>query len=130
MGWFLWFVWFVWFVWSIWFGRDQPDKPNKPDERSSSARYHRPDFNLIAVVEHLVFCDKIITFDHQVCLDREIQLAQEFLDLLGAFDFDGSSWMAQLDLHGRMIRPALAGLQQSIQLQQSARPLNHFGAES
>ena len=63
----------------------------------------RPDFNLIAVVQHLVFGDEIVAFDHQMRFDDEIQLAQEFLDLLGAFDFDGSGWMAQLDLHGRMI---------------------------
>jgi hypothetical protein len=35
--------------------------------------------------------------------DDEIQFAQEFLDLLGAFDLDGSGWMAQLDLHEAMI---------------------------
>ena len=61
------------------------------------------DFNLIAVVEHLVFGDEIIAFDHQMGFDDEIQLAQEFLDLLGAFDLDGPGWMAQLDLHGRII---------------------------
>jgi hypothetical protein len=64
---------------------------------------HRPDFNLIAVVQHLVFGDEIIAFDHQMSFDDEIQLTQEFLDLLGAFDLDGSSWMAQLDLHGGII---------------------------
>ena len=64
---------------------------------------HRSDFNLIAVVQHLVFGDEIIAFDHQMCFDDEIQLAQELFDLLGAFDFDGSGWMAQLDLHGGII---------------------------
>ena len=71
---------------------------------------------LIAIVEHFVFGDQIITSDHQMRLDREIQLAQEFFGALGAFDLDGSGWMAQLDLHERMIRLASAGLQQSIQL--------------
>ena len=64
---------------------------------------HRSDFNLIAVVQHLVFGDEIIAFDHQMRFDDEIQLAQELFDLLGSFDFDGSGWMAQLDLHGRII---------------------------
>lgn len=64
---------------------------------------HRSDFNLIAVVQHLVFGDEIIAFDHQMRFDDEIQPAQEFLGLLGAFDFDGSGWMAQLDLHGKII---------------------------
>ena len=66
-------------------------------------RDHRSDFNLIDVVEYLVFGDEIIAFDHEMRFHDEIQLAQELLDLLGAFDFDGSSWMAQLDLHGRII---------------------------
>jgi len=66
-------------------------------------RDHRSDFNLIDVIEHLVFGDEIITFDHEMRFHNEIQLAQEILDLFGAFDFDGSSWMAQLDLHGRII---------------------------
>ena len=83
--------------------------------QSSSARDHRSNFNLIAVVQHFVLSDEIITFDHQVRLDGEIQLAQEFLDLFGAFDLDGSSWMAQMDLHGRMIMPGLGGLQERIQ---------------
>ena len=64
---------------------------------------HRSDFNLIAVVQHLVFGDEVVAFDHQMRFDDEIQLAQEFLDLLGTFDFDGSGWMAQLDVHGRII---------------------------
>ena len=68
-----------------------------------ASRDHRSDFNLIAVVEHLVFGDEVVAFDHQMRFDDEIQLAQEFLDLLGAFDFDGSGWMAQLDVHGRII---------------------------
>ena len=59
-----------------------------------------PDFDLIAVVEHLVFGDEIIAFDHEMRFDDEIQLPQEFFDLLGTFDFNGSGWMAQLDLHG------------------------------
>ena len=72
-------------------------------ETWGATRDHRSDFNLIAVVQHFVFGDEIIAFDHQMRFDDEIQLAQEFLDLLGAFDLDGSGWMAQLDLHGRII---------------------------
>ena len=64
---------------------------------------HRSDFNLIAVVQHFVFGDEIIAFDHQMGFDDEIQLSQEFLDLLGTFDLDGSSWVAQLDLHEGII---------------------------
>ena len=63
----------------------------------------RSNFNLIAVVQHLVFGDEIIAFDDEMRFNDEIQLAQEFFDLLGAFDLDGSGWMAQLDLHGRII---------------------------
>ena len=64
---------------------------------------NRSDFDLIAVVEHLVFGDEIVAFDHEMCFDHEIQLAQEVFDFLGAFDLDGSGWMAQLDLHGGII---------------------------
>jgi len=64
---------------------------------------HGSDFNLIAFVQHLVFGDEIIAFDYQMRFDDEIQLAQEFLNFLGAFDLDGSGWMAQLDLHGRIL---------------------------
>ena len=64
---------------------------------------HRSDFNLIAVIQHLVFGDEIIAFDHQMRFDDKIQLVQELFDLLGTFDFDGSGWMAQLDLHVRII---------------------------
>ena len=84
-------------------------------ETRGAARDHRPDFDRIAVVQDFVLSDEIVTFDHQMRFDGEIQLAQEFLDLLGAFDLDGSWWMVQLDLHERMIRPASAGLQHSIQ---------------
>ena len=92
-----------------------------------TARDDRPNFNLIAVVEHLVFGDEIVSFNHQMCLNDEIQLTQEFLDLFGAFDFDGSGWMAQLDLHARMIRPALAGLQESVQqsMREASAPLTN-----
>jgi len=62
-----------------------------------------PDFNLIAVVEHLVFGDEIVAFDHEMRFDDEVQFAQEFLDLLGAFDLDSSGWMAELDVHGRIL---------------------------
>jgi hypothetical protein len=65
-----------------------------------ATRNDRPDFNLIAVVEHLVFGDEIIAFDHEMRFDDEIQLAQEIFDFFGAFDLNGSGWMAQLDLHG------------------------------
>jgi len=63
----------------------------------------RSDFNLIAVVEHFVFRHQIVAFDYEMRFDDEIQLAQEVFDFLGAFDFDGSGWMAQLDLHGGII---------------------------
>ena len=69
----------------------------------SATRDHRSDFNLIAIVEHFVFGHEIVAFDHQMRFDDEVQLTQEILDLLGAFDFDRSSWMAELDLHARII---------------------------
>jgi len=69
----------------------------------ASARDHWSDFNVIAVVQHLVFGDKIVAFDHEMRLDDEIQVAQEVFDFLGAFDFYGSGWMTQLDLHGGII---------------------------
>jgi len=68
-----------------------------------ATRDNGSDFDLIAVVEHLVFGHEIVAFDHQMRFDNKVQLAQEFFDLLGTFDFNGSGRMAQLDLHGRMI---------------------------
>ena len=57
------------------------------------------DFNLIAVVEHLVLGYEIVAFDDQMRFDDEVQLAQEILHLLRAFDFyrsgqDGSVGLA------------------------------------
>ena len=69
-----------------------------------ATRDNRSDLNLIDVVQHLVFSDEIVAFDHQMRFDNEVQFTQKFFDLLGAFDLDGSGWMAELDLHGRMIR--------------------------
>ena len=69
-----------------------------------ATRDNGSDFNLIAVVEHLVFSHEIVAFDHQMRFDNEVQFTQKFFNLLGAFDLDGSGWMAELDLHGRMIR--------------------------
>jgi len=69
-----------------------------------ATRDNGSDFDLIAVVQHLVFGHEIVAFDHEMRFDNEIQLPQEFFDLLGTFDFNGSGWMAQLDLHVRMIR--------------------------
>jgi hypothetical protein len=80
-----------------------------------ATRDNGSDFDLIAVVEHFVFGDEIVAFDDQVRFDDEIQFAQEVFDFLGTFDFDGSGWMAELDVHAKMIRPASAGLQESIQ---------------
>ena len=55
---------------------------------------HRSDFDLVLVVEHFVFGHEIVAFDDQMRFDDEIQLAQEILDLLGAFDLNRSGWMA------------------------------------
>ncbi len=68
--------------------------------KGRTSRDHRSNFNLIAVVEYFVFGDEIIPFDDEMRFDDEIQLAQKLFDLLGTFDFDGSGWMAQLNLHG------------------------------
>ena|SRR5512145_2806430 len=78
-----------------------------------AAGNYRSDFDLITVVEHLVFGDQIIAFDHQVRFDDKIQLAQEVLGLFGPFDLDRSGRVTQLDLHEGMIRLELAGLQES-----------------
>ena len=59
-----------------------------------ATRDNGSDFDLIAVVEHLVFSHEIVAFDHQMRFDDEVQLTQKFFDLLGAFDLDGSGWMA------------------------------------
>jgi len=69
-----------------------------------ATRDNGSDFNLIAVVEHLVFSHEIVAFDHQMRFDNDVQFTQKFFDLLGTFDLDGSGWMAELDLHARMIR--------------------------
>ena len=68
-----------------------------------ATRDNRSDLNLIDVVQHLVFSDEIVAFDHQMRFDNEVQLAQEFFDLLGTFDFNGSGRMAELDVHGRIL---------------------------
>ena len=68
-----------------------------------ATRDNRSDLNLIAVVQHLVFSDEIVAFDHQMRFDNEVQLAQELFDLLGTFDFNGSGRMAELDVHGRIL---------------------------
>ena len=68
-----------------------------------ATRDNRSDLNLIDVVQHLVFSDEIVAFDHQMRFDDEVQLTQKFFDLLGAFDFNGSGRMAELDLHGRIL---------------------------
>lgn len=41
--------------------------------------------------------------------DDEIQFTQEFFDFLGTFDLDGPGWMAQLNVHGRIISLYVAG---------------------
>ena len=88
-------------VYDVW----RPIGRNKADRRFQilATGDNGSDFDLVFVVEHFVLGDEIIAFDHEMRFDHEIQLAQEFLGLLGAFDFDGSGWMAQLDLHGRII---------------------------
>lgn len=70
---------------------------------------------MITVIQHFIFGDEIVAFDHQMRFNNEIQFTQEVFDLLRTFDFDGSGWMAQLNLHARMIRPASGGLQESVQ---------------
>lgn len=74
-----------------------------------TSRDDRSDFNLIAVVQHLVFSHKIIAFDDEMGFDDEIQFTQEFFDFLGTFDLDGPGWMAQLNVHGRIISFHVAG---------------------
>ena len=68
-----------------------------------TTRDNGSDFDLIAVVQHLVFGHEIVAFDHEMRFDNEVQLAQKLFDLLGTFDLDGSGWMAELDLHERIL---------------------------
>ena len=49
---------------------------------------------MIAIVEHFILCDELVAFNHQMRFDDEIQLPQEVLGLLRAFDLDGSRGMA------------------------------------
>lgn len=65
---------------------------------------------MILVVEHLVFSDEFVAPDDQMGFHDQIQFLQQVLDLLRAFDVDGSGRMAELDLHGKtMISPPIAG---------------------
>ena len=68
-----------------------------------ATRDNGSDFDLISVVQHLVFGREIVAFDHEMRFDNKIQFAQEFFDLLGTFDSNGSGRMAELNMHGRMI---------------------------
>lgn len=86
-------------------------------------------FHLVLVIQHFVFGDEIVAFDHEMRFDDEIQFAQEIFNFFGTFDFDGSGWMAQLDLHERMIRLALEGLQECIQVSAVPDP-ECFASES
>ena len=63
-------------------------------ETWGAAGNYRSDFDLIAVVEHFILCDELVALNHQMCFDDEIQLPQEVLGLLRAFDLDGSRGMA------------------------------------
>ena len=69
----------------------------------------RPDFNLIAVVQHLVLSHEIIAFYDEMSFDDEIQFTQELFDFFGTFDLDGPGWMAQLNVHGGIISFHVAG---------------------
>ncbi len=64
---------------------------------------HRPDFDLIFVVEHFVFGDEFIAADDEVRLDDEVQLLEQLFGLLGAFDFDASRGVTELNLHEAII---------------------------
>ena len=48
--------------------REKPDQPSQ----TLATGDDRSDFNLIAVVQHFVFGDEIIAFDHEMRFDDEI----------------------------------------------------------
>ena len=64
---------------------------------------HRPDFDVILVGEHLVFRDQLIAADDQVRFNHEIQLAQDILRPLRAFEIHRSRGMTELDAHRPII---------------------------
>ncbi len=64
---------------------------------------HGPDFNVILVGKLLVFGDQFIAPNDQVGFDQKIQLAQQVLHFLGAFDVYRSRRMAELHTHGPII---------------------------
>ena len=56
----------------------------------STAGDDRTDFDLVLVVEHLVFSHEFITAYNQVSFDDEIEFFEEVFRLLRAFDLNGS----------------------------------------
>ena len=68
---------------------------------SSAAGDDRPDFNLVGVGKHFIFRDEFIAPDDEVRLNDQIEFAQQFLGAFGAFDFDLSLGMTQVNKHVR-----------------------------
>ncbi len=77
----------------------------------SSTGNDRTDFDLVGIGEHFVFRHEVVTADHQMRLDDEIEFAQQFLSALGAFDFDLALRVTEVNNHAAMIRLTGAGLQ-------------------
>jgi len=77
----------------------------------AAAGNDRPDFDLVGIGEHFIFRDKVVTSDHQMRLDDEIEFPQHFFAALGPFDFHLAWGMTQLYDHAAMIRLTREGLQ-------------------
>ncbi len=63
----------------------------------------RTDFDLVLVVEHLVFGYEFIAAYDQMRFDHEIEFFEEVFRLLRAFDLNGSCGMTELNLHSPII---------------------------
>jgi hypothetical protein len=72
-----------------------------PDEMIPllAAGNHRTDLDLILIREDFILGDQLIAADDQVCLNQQVQLAQEISRLLWAFNLHDACRMAQLDPH-------------------------------
>jgi hypothetical protein len=95
----------------------------------STAGNDRPDFDLVGIGEHFIFRNQVITPNHQMRLDHEIQFAQHFFGALGAFDFHLALGMTQLDDHGAMIRLTRAGLQTPRKTARLSQRGTHFNVK-
>ena len=65
----------------------------------TSAGDHWANFHAVAVGDDLVFGHEVVPADHEMGFDEQVEVAQEVLHTLGAFNFDLPFGMAELDFH-------------------------------